>query len=563
MKKNYLKQVTLQNKKMVIWFLLSGITTIFLQTYSISFFEKVIDDFTSDNIKLITILIYAGILFVTCILDYLDTYPINYLKNKLYYDFKKLSNLKMDTIDFVEYQHLGLGKSTQLIETGATAGRDILQEFYFRMIREIIPTIVFSLIFIATIDIKIMFVILSSYIIVFLFTKLLLNKLYSMKEKLNVNVEEYNKNFVRNIMEMLVFRINKRYKREIKRLDSISDNIVKTKANLRMVHEAFFTAFALIVIIIKTGILIYAFTQKLPIGALVALISLIGNAYQPIAIFNVIYIDFKLDKISFARYEDFLNVKDDKNLTSGKDIMVTNAEIKFEKVNFSYHSKKVLTDISFDILPNTSVAFVGNSGSGKSTIIKLILGLIKKDSGNIIISGEEIDDVNLKSLYSYISYISQDSPVFDGTLRENLVFDKDVDDQKIIEVIEKVCLKDFFDKLPKGLDTEVGEKGVLMSGGERQRVAIARMFFENTPFMLFDEATSALDNITEKKIIDEVMSLGGRTKIFVAHRLSTIENVDTIFVVTDKGIMEKGDFKSLMNSKSYFYELYKASENEK
>ena len=563
MKKNYLKQVTLQNKKMVIWFLLSGITTIFLQTYSISFFEKVIDDFTSDNIKLITILIYAGILFVTCILDYLDTYPINYLKNKLYYDFKKLSNLKMDTIDFGEYQHLGLGKSTQLIETGATAGRDILQEFYFRMIREIIPTIVFSLIFIATIDIKIMFVILSSYIIVFLFTKLLLNKLYSMKEKLNVNVEEYNKNFVRNIMEMLVFRINKRYKREIKRLDSISDNIVKTKANLRMVHEAFFTAFALIVIIIKTGILIYAFTQKLPIGALVALISLIGNAYQPIAIFNVIYIDFKLDKISFARYEDFLNVKDDKNLTSGKDIMVTNAEIKFEKVNFSYHSKKVLTDISFDILPNTSVAFVGNSGSGKSTIIKLILGLIKKDSGNIIISGEEIDDVNLKSLYSYISYISQDSPVFDGTLRENLVFDKDVDDQKIIEVIEKVCLKDFFDKLPKGLDTEVGEKGVLMSGGERQRVAIARMFFENTPFMLFDEATSALDNITEKKIIDEVMSLGGRTKIFVAHRLSTIENVDTIFVVTDKGIMEKGDFKSLMNNKSYFYELYKASENEK
>ncbi|MBQ7307720.1 MAG: ABC transporter ATP-binding protein [Clostridia bacterium] len=558
---NYLNLVINQNKKMIALYLILGIVVVFLETYAIKYFEYIIDAFENKSILWINILIYAVVLFFACILSYLDTYPINHLKNKLYFDFKKLANLKMDTIDFPSYQHLGLGKSTQLIESGAMSGKDILQEFHFRLIRELIPTIFFSLLFIATIDIKIMFVILASYIIVFLFTKLLLNKLYQMKEKLIVNVEDYNKNFVRNIMEMLVFRINRRYKSEIEKIDKISNNIVKTKANLRMIHESFFTVFEILVIAIKIFILCYAlFFSSLQIGALVALISLIGNAYKPIAIFNVVYIDYKLDKITFKRYEDFLNIKDDENMLKGAEFNFKNSNIKFDNVGFGYENKRVLENISFDIQPNTSVAFVGNSGSGKSTIIKLMLGLIKNDKGEIFISEQNLKNIDLKSFYKYVSYISQDSPIFDGTLRENLVFDKNIDDEKIIEVIKKVDLFDFYKKLPNGLDTEIGEKGVLMSGGERQRVAIGRTFFEEKPFMLFDEATSALDNITEKDIIDEIMKLNNRTKIFVAHRLSTIENVDNIYVVNQNGICESGNFNELMGNKSYFYELYKASE---
>lgn len=562
MKTNYLKQIVNQNKKMVFWYLLSGIIIVFLETFSIKYFEYIVDAFESASILPINIVFYSLILFFACIISYLDTYPINYLKNKLYYDFKKLAIFKMNTIDFSSYQHLGLGKSTQLIDNGATSGKDILQEYYFRLIREIFPTILFSLFFIATIDINIMLIILASYIIVFAFTKLLLHKLYSMKEKIIVNLEEYNKNFVRNIMEMLVFRINRRYKKEIERIDNISGDIVKTKTNLRMIHESFFTTFEILVIIIKIIVLCYAlFFSSLQIGALVALISLIGNAYKPIAIFNVIYIDFKLDKLSFRRYEEFLDIKNDNNMIDGKNFIFETPTITFDKVNFSYENKKVLSNICFEIKPYTSVAFVGNSGSGKSTIIKLILGLIKQNDGNIKISNQNIDGLNLQTLYPYISYISQDSPVFDGTLRENLVFDKKIEDNEILNIIEKVELLDFFKKLPNGLDTQIGEKGVLMSGGERQRVAIGRMFFEETPFMLFDEATSALDNITEKKIIDEVMKLNNRTKIFVAHRLSTIENVDMIFVINENGICESGDFKTLLEKKSYFYELYKANQN--
>lgn len=560
MKKNHLALVSKQNKGMIFVYLLCGICVVFLQTYSIKYFEKIINNFNNGDITLFNIIFYGIIMLITCIISYLDTYPSNYLINKIYYDFKRLSITKMEKIDYASYLHLGLGKSTQLIETGARAGKDILLDYYFRLIREILPTIFFSLFFISTIDLKIMLIVVVSYIVVFLFTKLLLKKLYSMRENLDTDMEKYNKNFVRNIMEMVVFRINGRYKKELQKIDNISNNIIKTKCNIRMIHESFFTIFESIVVIIKILILLYAlFLSRLQIGALVVLISLVGNAYQPIAIFNVIYVEYKLNKISYLKYEDFLNIKDDKNIISGNKFIISSPNIKFDNVSFSYDNKQIISNLSFDIKPYSNVAFVGNSGSGKSTIIKLILGFIKTNNGKIFISNQNIADLDLNSLYPYFSYISQDSPIFDGTLRENLIFDKKINDEEIIKVLDKVDLIDFYKKLPNGLDTFVGEKGILMSGGERQRVAIARMFFSNTPFMLFDEATSALDNITEKKIIDEIMNLNGSTKIFVAHRLSTIKNVDNIFVLNNEGICENGNFETLLNNKSYFYALYKAS----
>lgn len=221
--------------------------------------------------------------------------------------------------------------------------------------------------------------------------------------------------------------------------------------------------------------------------------------------------------------------------------------------------KRLIDDLSFKIESNTKVAFVGESGSGKSTIIKLIMGFIKYTDGKILIDNKELSSLNLNTLYDNITYVSQEAPIFDGTLRENLIFDKDIPDDKILEVLKIVCLEKFYSRLENGLDTELGEKGIRMSGGERQRVALARLFFDNSKIIILDEATSAIDNIIEKEVMNNIINLlNDKTLIIIAHRLETIKNVDNIYVLYDGMIKENGTYEELMNIDGYFNKLYKA-----
>ena len=216
--------------------------------------------------------------------------------------------------------------------------------------------------------------------------------------------------------------------------------------------------------------------------------------------------------------------------------------------------------MSFKIKSNSSVALVGESGSGKSTIIKIIIGLIKYESGNVLIDENELSELNLSSLYENITYVSQEAPIFDGTLKENLVFDKNIKDEEILKVLKLVCLDKFYEKLDDGLNTELGEKGIRMSGGERQRVALARLFFDDSKIIILDEATSAMDNITEKTVMKNVLKyLKNKTLIVIAHRLETIKDVDKIYVLKDGVIKEEGKYKELIEKQGNFAKLYKSA----
>ena len=188
------------------------------------------------------------------------------------------------------------------------------------------------------------------------------------------------------------------------------------------------------------------------------------------------------------------------------------------------------------------------------------MGLIKPDSGSIYIDSNDLSELNLNNFYNYISYTSQESPIFDGTLRENIVFDKDISDDTLIEVLERVGLTSFYEALPKGLHTEVGERGVLLSGGERQRLALARVFFGDSKIVILDEATSAMDNVTEELVMKNVMQfLKNKTIITIAHRLNTIKNVEKIYAFKDGEIVGAGDFKDLLDHNQYFGKLWNAS----
>ena len=554
------KEVLKNNLKMIIFYVLIGVIINFLDLYGVTYYQKILDAFQFKTLTIMPLVIYGILLLVSTILGYVENYPEQQVTNKLYLDFKLQALKKMKSIDYLEYQKIGTGRLTQKVEDGASASRDILVDFWLKLLRWLLPTAIFSLIFIYNVKKEYVYFVFIGYIIVVLISNLILKKLYKLKENILDNQELLNKHLVRGFMELVVFRTNKKYDSELKVTKEGIKNIVDSKTKIKLVHEIFFTAFALIVNILKVIVLAYAVLKSdLSVGAVVTVIALLGKAYEPIAIFNVEYVDYKLNKVTVKKYIVFLETKDDSNTSGGLAIPQLVGSIKFENVSFAYNEKDVIKDLSFAIPANSSTALVGESGSGKSTIIKLIMGLLKYDDGHLLIDDYELSNLNLNSFYDHVTYVSQEAPIFDGTLRENLVFDKNVSDKKILEVLHLVCLDKFYSKLEKGLETELGEKGIRMSGGERQRLAIARLFFDDSKIIILDEATSAMDNITEKKVMKNIVGeLNNKTLIVIAHRLETIKDVNKIFVLSDGKVVEEGKYHELLKKDGYFTKLYKS-----
>ena len=554
------KEVIKNNLRMIIFYITIGILINFLNLYSITYYQKILDAFQYKNLTLLPLIIYGILLIISTILGYIENYPEQQVKNKLYLDLKLQALKKMTTIDYLSYQKIGTGRLSQKVEDGSLAGRDILVDFWLKIFRWLLPTALFSLIFIYQVKKELVLFVFLGYILVIIISNILLKKLYSLKEKILFNQEFLNKHLIRGFMELVVFRTNKKFDTEIKISKEGIKNIVDGKTKIKLVHEIFFTSFELIVNILQVLVLAYAVLKSnLSVGAVVTVISLLGKAYEPIAIFNVEYIDYKLNKITLNNYINLLDIKDDTSLESGKIIKKIIGNIEFKNISFKYpdSNKTIINNLSFNIKENTSVALVGESGGGKSTIIKLIMGLIKYQEGNILIDNQELSKLNLNSLYDHISYVSQDTPIFDGTLRENIIFDKSINDEKIIEVLKLVCLDKFYSRLVNGLDTELGEKGIKMSGGERQRVALARLFFEDSKIIILDESTSAMDNVTEKIVMKNILNLlKNKTLLIIAHRLDSIKEVDEIYVLKDGTIKEKGKYQNLINKNGYFKELY-------
>ena len=555
----YMKEVLRNNKKWVIVYLLIGLFNAFMSNYKADYFQKVIDGLTDRTITIYGILFYGAILFINYGINYIDEYPSAKLGNEIYLDFKLLALRKIGRMDYFEYQKLGTGKLVQQIENGANAGKGVLYDFWFSVVRNLLPTILFSLYFIWKIDRTITYFLLAGYIIVFLVTNLLLQGLYQIKEKILTNEEELNHFLVRGFMEMPVFRMKHQFPNEVKKALGAKRVIVSSKVKMTMIHEAFFTIFALLVACLDVGILAYAWRNNhLSIGSVVALITLIDNAYTPIAIFNVIYVQYKLNKTAWMRFTGLLDLKEDTQLEQGIDFPAPLSEIHVEDVSFSYENKEVLQSVRLTIKRGEKIAFVGESGSGKSTLTKILVGLLKYDKGNILFDDEPLKNISLESLYEKVSYLSQDTPVFDGTIRENLVFDREVSENDIHVCLEKTHLLSLLAALDKGVETKIGEKGTCLSGGEKQRLALARLWFDNSDIVVLDEATSALDNVTEGIVMKNVLEqIKHATVIAVAHRLTSIREFDRIIVFRNGKIVGNGTFDELLENNSYFFDLYK------
>uniref|UniRef100_UPI003FED87E9 ATP-binding cassette domain-containing protein n=1 Tax=Roseburia sp. TaxID=2049040 RepID=UPI003FED87E9 len=263
---------------------------------------------------------------------------------------------------------------------------------------------------------------------------------------------------------------------------------------------------------------------------------------------------------SYKRFEEFLDLKEDVQLANGNAINTDVGEIAVRNLSFQYEERKIIDDLSLSIKKGEKIAFVGESGSGKSTLIKILLGLLKYNQGKVRLGDMELSGICLNDLYDRVSYVSQDAPVFDGTIKENLVFDKKVPEEHMLDALREVQLSHLVENLAEGLDTEIGEKGTCLSGGEKQRLALARLWFEDTDLVILDEATSAMDNLTEENVMKSVMQkMKDKTVIAIAHRLNSVSGFDRMILFREGKIVGQGTFEELLRTDSYFMDLYHAS----
>lgn len=303
--------------------------------------------------------------------------------------------------------------------------------------------------------------------------------------------------------------------------------------------------------------------QYITAGNFVSFVAALVLLYNPIKgignNFNNVQIALMAMERVFELLNSIPNVRDTEKSKNIKDIK---KGIEYKNVCFEYiEGKPVLQNINLKINKGETIAFVGNSGGGKTTLVNLLPRFYDAKSGKITIDGKDIKNITLTSLRDKISVVFQDNFLFSGTIRENILLGKSSATQEELDnAINCACLTDFVNELPKGLDTEIGERGVLLSGGQKQRIAIARAFLKNSPIVILDEATSALDNKSEavvQQAIDNLMK--DRTVFVIAHRLSTVRNADKIVVVNYGKIAEIGTHDELINIKDSVYSsLYKA-----
>ncbi len=267
-------------------------------------------------------------------------------------------------------------------------------------------------------------------------------------------------------------------------------------------------------------------------------------------------------RASSDRVFGILDLEEEVN-TGKKEVQAFNNTIEFKHINFSYGEGPVLKDFNLEVKKGQRVALVGLSGSGKSTLINLILRMYDIDQGEIIIDGTPIKELTLKSLRSLFSLVSQDIFLFNDSVLQNLKVGTEPSQESIKESLKVSYADEFISTLPDKLETQIGDRGTRLSGGQSQRLTIARAFLQNTPILLFDEATSALDNESEKvvqKALDEVA--GNKTVIAVAHRLSTIQGYDKIVVMKEGEKVEEGTHEELINLRGEYHKLYELSQKD-
>ena len=359
---------------------------------------------------------------------------------------------------------------------------------------------------------------------------------------------------------------------EIARLNSTTDKILQLELKkVRYIRSLSFIQ-GTVVNALRTTImflmLYLIYVQAITVGQFFSLFIYSFFIFGPLQELGNIINIYREAEVSLKNFQDILDMKKEPRPLNPVPLPELH-QLAFSRVSFQHQSASspALTDISFSVKRGDTVAFVGPSGAGKTTLVKLLVGLYRPQSGDILYNGHSASDVDLNQLRERIGFVTQDTQLFSGTIRENLLFvNPKATDAECLDVLHKASCDSLLARASKGLDTVIGEGGVKVSGGEKQRLSIARALLRRPHLLVFDEATSSLDSLTEEEIGQTIREVGTShdvMTILIAHRLSTIMHADRIFVLERGSITESGTHAQLVEEKGLYYAMWRQQIGEK
>ena len=353
---------------------------------------------------------------------------------------------------------------------------------------------------------------------------------------------------------------------EVDRLNSTSDKILRLELKkLRYLRSVSFvqgTMINLLRTLILLFLLFLVFKQTITFGQFFSLYIYSFFIFGPLQELGSVINNYRDTEVSFRKFQDILAMSKEPTPKKPKDVGMIKY-LSFQDVSFNYGtaSTKALEQISFSIHSGETIAFVGPSGSGKTSLVKLIVGLYEPTSGKILFNSTPNSEIAMNDLRQQFGFVTQDTQLFAGTLRENLLFvNPSATDEECLEALEKASATSLLARSDMGLDMKIGEGGVKVSGGEKQRISIARALLRKPKVLIFDEATSALDSITEEAITKTIRDVGkdeSRMTVLIAHRLSTIMHADRIYVLEKGKVSEMGTHEKLLESKGLYYAMWR------
>ena len=518
------------------------------------------------NQKLNLIIFFGGGLFVLYFIRMLLKYFVQYyghmvgvyMQSDMRKDmFKKLQQLPFSFFDDHETGKIMSRMTNDLAEISELAHHGPENLFMSGMM------IIGSFLYLSTID-------LALTLIIFICVPFLLMAALFLRKKMRIAFLESRKSIakINAALESSVsgIRVTKAFNNSLKEEEKFEvgdKEFVKARSKAYKAMGQFYASTGFItdvfnvIVLISGGIFLYR--GDITLGDYSAFIVSVNLFVNPLTTLIQFTEQYQNGVTGFIRFLEVIDEKSEEEKAGAIDIKKVEGEIEFRHVSFGYDQKRmILNDISFKVEKGKTLALVGSSGGGKTTICHLLPNFYHVSKGEILIDGVNINDLTYASLRENIGIVQQDVFLFGGTIYENILYGRlDATYDEVIEAAKSANIYDYVMSLPDGFDTEIGERGVKLSGGQKQRLSIARVFLKNPPILILDEATSALDNTTEiliQKALDRLCH--GRTTIVVAHRLTTIKNADNILVIQNGKIVEEGNHDALMAKNGVYSHLY-------
>ena len=563
----YLKPYSLQFLLVFVTILLSAVVGLLPSIIT----GRIVDEaLVGKNMRLLVQLLVMAFVTLTAsqVISVLESYINAWISQRIIFDMK---NQMYDHLQHMPHAFFTSEKQGDIITRMNTdiSGVSSVISGTLSSIVSNIATVVTTLVALFTMSWKLAIVGIVVIPLLILPTKRVGKRRYQLLTDSQAKNDEMNQliNETLSVSGSLLVKLFTREQKEYERFVDVNEEV--TQLALReqnsgrwfRVVMGMFTQLGPLLIYFAGGYLIISRTDVgLTVGTITATVSLINRLYRPVESLLNIHVDFTRSLALFTRIFEYFDMPNPiQSPENGKKPDVTDADIVYEHVRFSYDpEKELLRDIDFTVPGGKMYAIVGPSGSGKSTVVNLIPRLYDVLGGRVTVAGVDVRDFDLTYLRSQIGVVTQDSYLFNGTIRDNLLYAKEDATQEELDAACYIAnLSDFIANQPEGYETVVGNRGLKLSGGEKQRLSIARVILKDPKILILDEATSALDSITENAIQEALEALmEGRTSIVIAHRLSTILKADRILVVKDGVIAESGTHEELLDAGGVYRELY-------